>query len=67
MDLHGISVGSLLVIFLIAVLLFGPKRLRAMAEDLAVALRNFNKTLRSQKDAPPSKESKSESLNNDSH
>lgn len=66
MGFHGVSIGSLFIIFLIAVLLFGTKRLREMAEDLGIAIRNFNKALRSE-DIPPPKESKlSESLNDKS-
>ena len=64
MGFHGISIGSLLIIFLIAILLFGTKRLREMAEDLGVAIRNFNKALRSE-DTSASKKSKNESLSND--
>jgi len=51
MGLHGISIGSLLIIVLIAILLFGTKRLRVMAEDLGVALRNFNKALHAKEEA----------------
>ena len=65
MGFHGISIGSLLIIFLIAVLLFGTKRLRVMAEDLGIALKNFNKALHSQEDTSE-KETKSENLKNDS-
>ncbi len=45
MGFGGISIGSLILIFLIAVLLFGTKRLAAMGEDLGSALRNFKKGL----------------------
>lgn len=66
MGMHGISIGSLIVIVFIGILLFGPKRLRKMAEDLGIALRNFNKALDSQEDVPLPKESKSENkLNSD--
>jgi TatA/E family protein of Tat protein translocase len=67
MGFHGISLGSLIVIGLIAVLLFGPKRLRRMAEDLGIALRNFNKALHLQEDLPTQKEAKTEKLNSDSN
>jgi sec-independent protein translocase protein TatA len=50
MGFHGISIGSLIIIFLIAILLFGTKRLRVMAEDLGIALRNFNKALHARED-----------------
>lgn len=65
MGFHGISIGSLFIIFLIAVLLFGTKRLREMAEDLGIAIRSFNKALRSE-EPPATKESAPETLNKDS-
>ena len=43
MGLGGISFGSLLLIFLIVVVLFGTKKLRSIGEDLGHALRNFRK------------------------
>lgn len=43
MGLGGISLGSLLLIFLIVVVLFGTKKLRNVGEDLGHALRNFRK------------------------
>lgn len=46
MGLSGISPGSLLLIFLIAVLLFGTKKLQTMGEDMGKALRGFRKGLR---------------------
>jgi sec-independent protein translocase protein TatA len=67
MELHGISIGSLCIIFLIAVLLFGTKRLRNMGEDLAIALRNFTKSFYSAEDTKLSKKPKSESIEGDSH
>lgn len=45
MGLGGISFGSLLLIFLIIMVLFGTKRLRNMSEDLGQAVRNFRKGL----------------------
>ena len=45
MGLGGISVGSLLLIFLIIVVLFGTKKLRDVGEDLGHAVRNFRKGL----------------------
>ncbi len=41
----GFSFGSLIIIFLIIVLLFGTKRLREMASDLGAAIKNFKKGL----------------------
>ena len=46
MGLGGVSLGSLILIFLIVVLLFGTKRLRSMGEDLGAALKSFRKGLK---------------------
>lgn len=43
MGLEGISVGSLLLILLIVMLLFGTKRIRSMGEDLGTAIKSFRK------------------------
>lgn len=43
MGIEGISTGSLLLIFLIIVMLFGTKRLREAGEDLAAAVRGFKR------------------------
>lgn len=45
MGLGGISIGSLLLIFLIVLVLFGTKKLRTIGEDLGHALRDFKKGL----------------------
>ncbi len=45
MGFGGISIGSLLLIFLIVVVLFGTKKLRTVGEDLGHAVRNFRKGL----------------------
>jgi len=45
MGLGGVSFGSLLLIFLIVIVLFGTKRLRDIGEDLGHAVRNFRKGL----------------------
>jgi len=37
--------GSLLVIFLILMMVFGTQRLRTIGDDLAVAIRSFRKGL----------------------
>ena len=42
---RGISFGSLLLIFLIIVVLFGTKRLREIGNDLGIAIRSFKKSL----------------------
>ena len=39
------NVGSLLIIFLIVMMVFGTQRLRDVGNDLAVAIRNFRKGL----------------------
>ncbi len=46
MGLTGISPGSLILIFLIVVLLFGTKKLQTVGEDLGKALKGFRKGLR---------------------
>lgn len=43
MGLGGISPGSLLLILLIVVLVFGTKRLRGIGEDLGKAYQGFKK------------------------
>ncbi len=42
MGFHG-SVGSILLILVIAVLLFGTKRIRNIGEDLGAAVKSFRK------------------------
>ncbi len=37
--------GSLLIVFLIVMMVFGTQRLREVGNDLAVAIRNFRKGL----------------------
>ena len=37
--------GSLIVVFLILMMVFGTQRLRTIGDDLAVAIRNFRKGL----------------------
>lgn len=64
MGFHGITLVSLLIIFLIAILLFGTKRLHIMAKDLLFALKNFNKVLTPEEDTPLS-DTKPENLKSD--
>lgn len=45
MGFHGTSFGSLILILIIAILLFGTKRLRSIGEDLGAALKSFRKGL----------------------
>ena len=39
------SFGSLIVVFLILMMVFGTQRLREVGNDLAIAIRNFRKGL----------------------
>jgi TatA/E family protein of Tat protein translocase len=66
MGLHGISIVSLLIIFLIAVLLFGRERLRAMLEDLSAAIKKCKKELHAQQDTSLAEETKLERFDGDS-
>lgn len=50
MGFGGISAGSLLLIFLIVLVLFGTKRLRTFGEDLGSAVRSFRKGLQDPSD-----------------
>ncbi len=54
MGISGISPGSLILIFLIVIALFGTKRLRSLGEDLGKAVQGFRKGLKDDqdKDAP---------------
>lgn len=42
--------GSLLIVFLIIMLVFGTQRLREVGNDLAIAIRNFRKGLQEDDD-----------------
>ncbi len=53
MGFGGMSPGSLLLIFLIAVLLFGTKKLRTMGKDLGEAVKSFREGMKD--DAPGTK------------
>jgi sec-independent protein translocase protein TatA len=46
MGFRGIGIGSLLLIFLIIVVLFGTKRLRELGNDLGQAVQHFRKGLK---------------------
>ena len=46
MGIGGISIGQLLLVFLIAVVLFGTKKLRTLGQDLGAALHGFKKVLK---------------------
>jgi len=45
MGIRGISIGSILIILLIVLLIFGTKRLRNIGGDLGSALKSFRKGL----------------------
>lgn len=45
MGLHGISIGSLAVVVLVVLVIFGTKRLRNIGTDLGGALKNFRQGL----------------------
>ncbi|PCH57794.1 MAG: twin-arginine translocase subunit TatA [Legionellales bacterium] len=45
MGFGGISIGSLILILLIGILLFGTKKFRNIGEDLGTALKGFKKGL----------------------
>jgi sec-independent protein translocase protein TatA len=62
MGLEGFRLGSLLIVLLIVVLLFGTKRIRHIGEDLGNAVRNFRKALHqedSQEDTQQNKQNDS--------
>ena len=46
MGFSGIGPGSLILILIIVVLLFGTKRLRTIGSDLGSALKNFKKSVK---------------------
>lgn len=50
MGISGISPGSLLLILLIVVLLFGTKKLSSLGEDMGKALQGFRKGLKGLED-----------------
>ena len=60
MGFGGIGPGSLIIILLIVILLFGTKKFRNIGSDLGGAFRNFKKAVKdedSKKDEPDSNES----------
>ena len=48
--------GSLLLVFLILMMVFGTQRLRTVGDDLAAAIRSFRKGLQEDEDNEKSKE-----------
>lgn len=45
MGFRGMGMGSLLLIFLIVLVLFGTKRLREIGGDLGAAIKGFRKSM----------------------
>ena len=50
--LSGIGPGSLLLILLIVLLLFGTKKLRSLGSDLGGAIRSFRKAVNTEESEP---------------
>ena len=46
MGISGVSIGSLLIVLVIVMLLFGTKRLRTVGGDLGGALRGFREAIK---------------------
>ncbi len=51
MGIGGISIGSLLIVLVIVMLLFGTKRLRTVGSDLGGALSGFRKAVKDSEEA----------------
>ncbi|QQG46870.1 MAG: twin-arginine translocase TatA/TatE family subunit [Candidatus Azosocius agrarius] len=51
MNFAGISPGSLLLIFLIILVIFGTKKLRSIGEDLGQAFKGFRKGLQTNEES----------------
>lgn len=47
--MRGMNFGSLVLIFLIVVILFGTKRLKEIGGDLGAAVKNFKKSMEDEK------------------
>ncbi|KAA0695925.1 twin-arginine translocase TatA/TatE family subunit [Halopseudomonas laoshanensis] len=52
MGIGGVSIGSLLIVLVIVMLLFGTKRLRSIGGDLGGALSGFKKAVREEEESP---------------
>ena len=50
MGIRGISIGSLVIVLLIILIVFGTKRLRSMGGDIGSALKNFRKGVKEAED-----------------
>ena len=62
MGFGGIGPGSLILILLIVILLFGTKRLRSMGSDLGSALKNFKKSVKDSETETADKSESSEKI-----
>ena len=62
MGLEGFRLGSLLLVLVIVLLLFGTKRIRHIGEDLGKALRSFRKAMQEE----PKENETQENSKNDS-
>ncbi len=51
MGIGGISLGSLLIILLIVILLFGTKKLRNIGQDMGAAIKNFRSAVKEKDEA----------------
>lgn len=51
MGIGGVSIGSLLIVLVIVMLLFGTKRLRTIGSDLGGALSGFRMAMKEDQDA----------------
>lgn len=51
MGIGGVSIGSLLIVLVIVMLLFGTKRLRNIGSDLGGALSGFRKAVKDTEEA----------------
>ncbi len=56
MGLRGISIGSIAIVLVVVLLIFGVKRLRGIGGDLGAALKNFKKNM--QDDEPKDNDEK---------
>ena len=64
MGFRGVSFGSLILILLIVIVLFGTKRLREIGGDLGAAVRSFKKAMQEEKIEQSKEKATSE---NDAH
>ncbi len=62
MGIGGVGIGSLLLILVIVVLLFGTKKLRNVGGDLGGAIKNFKKSVKEEETENASKTSEDASI-----